>query len=295
VPDHDVLLAGFPCQPFSIAGVSKKNALGVPHGFKCKTQGTLFFDIARIIEEKQPSAFVLENVKHLCRHDGGRTFETIRSTLEYELHYKIFPMVIDARHFVPQHRERIFIVGFKDAVPFSWDGLKLPDSNSRSLTMRDILHSQNGSEQPEEPYTVGSRAKVADKYILSDHLWQYLQDYLAKHRAAGNGFGYGLVGPNDVARTLSARYYKDGAEILVSRGKKKNPRRLTPRECARLMSFDNLDRKFVIPVSDTRAYKQFGNAVVVSVVEEVARLMKPHIVALKEGRDAHAHQLPLSV
>ena len=272
VPDHDVLLAGFPCQPFSIAGVSKKNALGRPHGFECATQGTLFFDVARIIAEKKPKAFLLENVKNLVSHNKGHTFEVIQNTLKNELGYYIFCKVIDGKAWVPQHRERIIIVGFKDKTDFSWDNLEIPYTHP---TLKDILHPEDGSEPAEPPFTVGTKAKVHSKYVLTDHLWQYLQDYAAKHRAKGNGFGFGLVTENDVARTLSARYYKDGSEILVSRGKKKNPRRLTPRECARLMGFDDT---FKIVVSDTQAYKQFGNSVVVPVIKAVAQIMKPYII-----------------
>lgn len=276
IPDHDVLLAGFPCQPFSIAGVSKKNALGRPHGFECATQGTLFFDVARIIYKKQPKAFLLENVKNLLSHDGGKTFAVIRQTLEEELRYVVHPKIIDGQHWVPQHRERIIIVGFKEETGFSWDNIFLPDPGPK---LGSILHPENGSEDAEEPYTVGQKAKVNSKYTLSDNLWAYLQAYAEKHRAAGNGFGFGLVNKSNVARTLSARYYKDGSEILISRGKGKNPRRLTPRECARLMGFEN---SFKIPVSDTQAYKQFGNSVVVPVIKEAARLMAPHIRVLQE-------------
>lgn len=291
VPDHDVLLAGFPCQPFSIAGVSKKNSLGRNHGFLCETQGTLFFDVARIIGEKRPRAFMLENVKNLQSHDKGRTFDVIRRTLTEELGYEVHTKVIDGKHFVPQHRERIFIVGFREPTDFSFDNLlALPPLGENSPKIRDILHPGDGTEEAEPPYTKGSKAAVDEKYTLSDKLWTYLQNYAEKHRAKGNGFGFGLVGPDDVARTLSARYYKDGSEILVSRGKRKNPRRLTPRECARLMGFDNKDRKFIIPVSDTRAYKQFGNAVVVPVIEEVARIMKPFIV-----EDTSTRQIRLAV
>ena len=279
IPDHDVLLAGFPCQPFSIAGVSKKNSLGRKHGFECDTQGTLFFDIARIIEKKQPLAFLLENVKNLKSHDKGNTFGVIIGTLKEELGYKVFSNVIDAKGFVPQHRERIFIAGFRDSTEFTWDALQLPEKDARR--MADVLHSQNGSEETEQPYTTGAKAKVNGKYTLSDKLWSYLQAYAEKHRKAGNGFGFGTVSGKSVARTLSARYYKDGSEILVSRGKG-NPRRLTPRECARLMGYDDGKTRFEIPVSDTRAYKQFGNGVVVPVVSEVARIMKPYIMALKE-------------
>ncbi|MEH6759113.1 MAG: DNA (cytosine-5-)-methyltransferase [Parasphingorhabdus sp.] len=277
IPDHDVLLAGFPCQPFSIAGVSKKNSLGRKHGFLDETQGTLFFDVARILKVKRPAAFMLENVKNLTGHDKGRTFQVILDTLTKELGYKVWHKVIDAQHFVPQHRERIIIVGFREDVPFSWDDLKL--AGKGSVRLRSILHAEDGSEKAEEPYTLGSAAAVNGKYTLSDKLWQYLQGYAAKHKAAGNGFGFGLVTPDDVSRTLSARYYKDGSEILVSQGRKKNPRRLTPRECARLMGYSD---DFRIPVSDTQAYKQFGNSVAVPVFEAVARIMQPHIRALVE-------------
>src|SRR3990170_2188069 len=295
IPEHDVLLAGFPCQPFSIAGVSKKNALGRPHGFLCQTQGTLFFDVARIIEEKRPKAFLLENVKNLASHDGGNTYRTILGVLRDELGYDVHHKVIDGQHFVPQHRERIIIVGFREPTGFSWNQLRFPNVSKNPSLLQDILHPENGTEDAEAPYTEGPKAKVAGKYVLTDHLWKYLRDYAARHKAKGNGFGYGLVGPLNVSRTLSARYYKDGSEILVSRGKGKSPRRLTPRECSRLMGFDSGDQKFKIPVSDTQAYKQFGNAVVVPVIAEVARIMKSHIMALKEAEESHALQMPLSV
>lgn len=259
----DVLLAGFPCQPFSIAGVSKKNALGRPHGFACKEQGNLFFHIASILEELRPPAFLLENVKNLERHDKGNTFRVIMDTLENDLKYKVHYKVIDAKGFVPQHRERIFIVGFDGETGFTWDDLRLPDPKAK--TLKDIL-------QPAD--------EVDSKYILTDHLWRYLQNYAAKHKAAGNGFGFGLTGKGDIARRLTPRYYKDGSEILVDRGKGKNPRRLTPRECARLMGFSD---DFKIPVSDTQAYKQFGSAVVVPVIREIARIMKPHVMRLRNG------------
>jgi DNA (cytosine-5)-methyltransferase 1 len=280
IPAHDVLLAGFPCQPFSIAGVSKKNALGRQHGFRCDAQGTLFFDVARIIEYHQPKAFLLENVKNLVSHDRGKTFDVIRRALTEELGYHIQYRVIDAKGFVPQHRERIFIVGFREDNDFDFDALDIPDPLS-GPRLESILHPQDGSETPEERFTAGSKAKVIDKYTLSDHLWGYLQNYAEKHRAKGNGFGFGLVGPEDVARTLSARYFKDGSEILIRQRGKKNPRRLTPRECARLMGFERpgSNRPFEIPVSDTQAYRQFGNAVVVPVVEAVARHMQPFILS----------------
>ncbi|NKI18533.1 DNA (cytosine-5-)-methyltransferase [Spongiibacter sp. KMU-166] len=275
IPDHDVLLAGFPCQPFSIAGVSKKNSLNRAHGFACDAQGTLFFDVARIIKEKRPRAFLLENVKNLQSHDKGRTFSVIKHTLQEELGYQIHTRIIDGQHFVPQHRERIAIVGFREPTPFSWDALELPEKGS--FRMGEVLHKEDGSE----PYLEwdGSRffdhekGCVNEKYILSTKLWSYLKAYKEKHTAKGNGFGFGLIGPDDVSRTLSARYYKDGSEILIKRGPK-NPRRLTPRECARLMGLPDTYR---IPVSDTRAYKQFGNSVVMPAFKEVARVMKPYI------------------
>ena len=276
IPSHDVLLAGFPCQPFSIAGVSKKKSLGKAHGFACETQGTLFFDIARILEYHRPAAFLLENVKNLVSHDRGNTFRVIRNTLERELEYHVSPRVINAKGFVPQNRERIFLVGFRESTGFDFDKLELPDVEG-GPTLSSILHPEDGTEAEEPPYTCGVASKVDPKYTLSAHLWSYLKDYAEKHRAKGNGFGFGAVGPEDVARTLSARYYKDGSEILVKQPDNR-PRRLTPRECARLMGFDAAGRsKFDIPVSDTQAYKQFGNAVVVPVVETVAKHMLPFI------------------
>ena len=293
VPDHDVLLAGFPCQPFSLAGVSKKNALGREHGFRCDAQGTLFFDLARVIEAKRPPAFLLENVKNLLGHDGGRTFAVIRRTLEEELGYAISARVIDARGFVPQHRERIFIAGVRGDLDarVDLDSLALPDGRA-GPRLGAILHPEDGSEPPDGHFT-GAGGRVAERYVLSDHLWGYLQAYAEKHRRRGNGFGCSKVGPGDVARTLSARYHKDGSEILVDRGKGRNPRRLTPRECARLMGFDRpRGADFVIPVSDTQAYRQFGNAVVVPVVEAVARHMAPAIArAAAAGADVAAPAL----
>ena len=285
IPVHDVMLAGFPCQPFSLAGVSKKNALGHRHGFHCDAQGTLFFDVARILDHHRPRAFLLENVKNLLSHDRGRTFKVIHRVLEDELGYQVDCRVIDAKGFVPQHRERIFIAGFRDANEFNFDDLTIPDSDI-GPRLGTILHPEDGSEESEEHFTHGPAAKVSSKYTLSDHLWRYLQVYAQKHRARGNGFGFGLVGKDDVARTLSARYFKDGSEILIRKEGRKNPRRLTPRECARLMGFDGAEgNRFSIPVSDTQAYKQFGNAVVVPVVEAVARHMSPWIASeVAEGQ-----------
>ncbi|HKQ40113.1 MAG TPA: DNA (cytosine-5-)-methyltransferase [Verrucomicrobiae bacterium] len=247
IPKFDILCAGFPCQPFSLAGVSKKLSLGRKHGFADEKQGNLFFAIKRILELREPPAFVLENVKHLLRHDKGSTFEVIRTTLEDELGYKpLYLKVIDASAVVPQRRERIFLVGFKPNRYFCF-----PEFPSEGPRLASIL------EQNPPP-----------KYTLTDHLWNYLQNYAKKHRAAGNGFGFGLFSGKDVTRTLSARYHKDGSEILIWQGTRKNPRRLTPRECARLMGYPD---SFNIPVSDTQAYRQFGNSVVVPVVEKLAK------------------------
>lgn len=291
IPPHDVLLAGFPCQPFSIAGVSKKNSLGRAHGFLDETQGTLFFDVVRIIAHHRPRAFLLENVKNLLSHDKGNTMRVILHALD-ELGYDVDHKVIDARSWVPQHRERIFISGFRRDVPtrFCLDDVVIPAGPNPRLS--DILHPEDGSEIAEPPYTEGRLAQVADKYTLSDKLWAYLQNYAAKHKAAGNGFGFGLCTPESVARTLSARYYKDGSEILIAQPGK-NPRRLTPRECARLMGFDRpgSNRPWIIPVSDAQAYRQFGNAVAAPVAIAIAEAMAPWIentVALKPRRNQSA-------
>ncbi|MGX5716311.1 DNA (cytosine-5-)-methyltransferase [Arthrobacter sp. MAHUQ-56] len=286
VPEHDVLLAGFPCQPFSIAGVSKKNSLGRPHGFEDPTQGTLFFEIKEIIKMTRPSAFVLENVKNLTSHDRGNTFRVIRSVLEDDLGYEVHSRVIDGGHFTPQHRERIVIVGFARETQFDWNELKLPSKADHQMV--DVLHKTDGSEpflpHDGEKYFNFTNQDVQEKYTLTENLWRYLQDYARKHRAAGNGFGFGLVNGSSRSRTLSARYYKDGSEILVSQVGKR-PRRLTPRECARLMGFDD---SFVIPVSDTQAYRQFGNSVVAPVFKEVARVVTPHMLAVKNATLAAA-------
>jgi DNA (cytosine-5)-methyltransferase 1 len=255
IPDHDILLAGFPCQPFSIAGVSKKKSLGRTHGFSDQTQGTLFFEIARILNDKRPRAFLLENVKNLRTHDKRRTFRVIMDVLEKELGYTVYDAVLDAKGLVPQHRERVYIVGFREPIEFEF-----PELPSEGPPIRTIL-------EPE----------VDDKYTLSDKLWAYLQAYAEKHRKKGNGFGYGLVNLNGYSRTLSARYYKDGSEILIPQ-EGKNPRRLTPRECARLQGFPDT---FKIVVSDTAAYKQFGNSVAVPVVEAIAKQM---VKALEQSR-----------
>jgi len=299
IPQHDVLLAGFPCQPFSLAGVSKKNAMGRAHGFACDTQGTLFFDVARIIDACRPAIFVLENVKNLKSHDGGKTFRIIMQTLD-ALGYDVSdsaemgaddPKIIDGQHFLPQHRERIVLVGFRR-----------DQQLHKGFTLRDLP-----ALYPERRPTFGELLEptVDAKFILTPVLWKYLYRYAKKHQARGNGFGYGLVDPTrpgSVARTLSARYYKDGAEILIDRGwdkalgeqnfddpqnQQRRPRRLTPRECARLMGFESPQGyQFRIPVSDTQAYRQFGNSVVVPAFAAVAKLLKSRILQAVELRQA---------
>lgn len=246
----DVLCAGFPCQPFSIAGVSKKQSLGREHGFLDKTQGTLFFDVAEIIEHHKPKVFFLENVKNLVSHDKGNTFKIIKGCLEelgYSLHYK----VMDGKAFVPQHRERIMLIGFRKDLYCQQETFVFPELQDGLMKIRDIL-------EPE----------VEAKYTLTDNLWTYLRNYAAKHKAAGNGFGYGMTDLNGISRTLSARYYKDGSEILIPQGLGKNPRRLTPRECARLMGYE--DRYIINAVSELQAYRQCGNSVIVPLITAVA-------------------------
>ena len=262
-PQFDILCAGFPCQPFSIAGVSKKNSLGRATGFADKTQGTLFFDVCDILKSRRPKAFLLENVKNLCSHDKGRTFQIIRESLD-ELDYEVFYKVLDGQNYVPQHRERILIVGFDrkrfgNDIPFSFE----IDPIVPKPTVGTILESE-----------------VMEKYTLTDKLWSYLQSYADKHRAAGNGFGFGIAPRDGVSRTLSARYYKDGSEILIEQPGK-NPRRLTPRECARLMGYPD---DFRIVVSDTRAYQQFGNSVVMPLMADIAKNIVSALRELQERR-----------
>lgn len=246
----DVLCAGFPCQPFSIAGVSKKNSLGRETGFKDKTQGTLFFDVADIISRHRPKAFYLENVKNLVSHDRGRTFKVIAETLE-ELDYSIHYRVLDGQSFVPQHRERIMIVGYDKKIYGGREKFRFPEPGKSQKCVGDILDE-----------------KVPERYTLTDKLWNYLQNYAQKHKEKGNGFGYGLVNIKGITRTLSARYYKDGSEILIPQGEGVNPRRLTPRECARLMGYP--DDYIIDVVSDVQAYRQCGNSVIVPLVTAVS-------------------------
>ncbi|MEH6585213.1 MAG: DNA (cytosine-5-)-methyltransferase [Halioglobus sp.] len=281
IPDHHVLLAGFPCQPFSIAGVSKKNAMGRAHGFDCKIQGTLFFDICKVLKVKRPACFLLENVKNLKSHNKGDTYKSIIEALDAAGYYVPDPRVINAKEFIPQSRERIVIVGFRKDLEIGQDF--------------DLAHTKPKKGQAVESLgqLLQPDREIPDKYTLTENLWKYLQAYKAKHRSNGNGFGYDLFTPKSAyTRTLSARYYKDGSEILIAKSErhasecKQNisiPRRLTPLECARLMGFNKPETSnFKIPVSDTRAYKQFGNSVVVPVFESVARLMKKDIARAVE-------------
>ena len=248
--NFDVLCAGFPCQPFSIAGVSKKKSLGRETGFKDKTQGTLFFDVADIISRHRPKAFFLENVKNLVSHDKGNTFKVIKGTLE-ELRYSLHYLVMDGQTYVPQHRERIMIVGFNQDVFHGKEQFVFPEQKQSTRSIKEILDPD-----------------IDEKYTLSDKLWSYLQNYAEKHRAKGNGFGFGMVDLNGISRTLSARYYKDGSEILIPQTGGKNPRRLSPRECARLMGYP--DEYRLNQVSDLQAYRQCGNSVVVPLITAVS-------------------------
>lgn len=267
IPDFDVLCAGFPCQPFSIAGVSKKQSLGRAHGFHDPIQGTLFFEIVRILKATKPRAFMLENVKNLISHDKGRTFSMILRQLT-DAGYLVQWRIINSFPYVPQNRNRIYIVGFsseKDALGFKWPWLRPLLGQGHGASLESILEKQ-----------------VPEKYHLTNKLWNYLQSYKEKHREAGNGFGYSMADLKGATRTLSARYHKDGSEILIPvRGK--NPRRLTPRECARLMGFPD---DFKIVVSDTQAYRQFGNSVVVPMVQLIAHEMAKTLSTIHFGETA---------
>lgn len=262
IPDHDVLAAGFPCQPFSIAGVSKKNSLGRPHGFSDLQQGNLFFAICDIISIKKPKVVLLENVKNLISHDGGKTWKVIVESLDL-LGYEVKFQVINASGWVPQNRRRVFIIAL-----------------SRKYFSKGVIENFTFPSQPEIKQKLNSilEKTIPDKkYMLTDNLWKYLQNYADTHKAKGNGFGYKLYGPDDTTGTLSARYYKDGAEILIKQPGWRNPRRLTPKEAARLMGFNNqmaktqgFHRGFPQVVSDMQSYKQFGNSVCPLVVAEIA-------------------------
>lgn len=263
----DIICGGFPCQPFSIAGVSKKNSLGRKHGFEDEKQGNLFFHVAEIIEKHRPKAFFLENVKNLVSHDKGNTFKVIKSTLE-NLGYSFDHRVLNGKHFVPQHRDRTIMVGFDKSefgedMKFDFDLVRLPEADKK---IKSILKSE-----------------VDPKYTLTDNLWHYLQEYSKKHKLKGNGFGFGLVNMDGITRTISARYYKDGSEILIPQ-KESNPRRLTPDECAALQGYpvNKGKNSFRIPVSDNQAYKQFGNSVVTPLIEEVGRVIANIMMTYKK-------------
>jgi len=261
IPRHDILCAGFPCQPFSIAGVSKKNSLGRDHGFKDRDQGNLFFKIMDIVDKLDPPILFLENVKNLKSHDKGQTWNSIEHHIK-KRNYAVFTKIIDASCFVPQHRERIFIVCFKKSffTKRAIDIFKFPSVDvTRKPILADIL-----LPRPDK------------KYMLSDKLWEYLQYHAQTQRQKGNGFGYGLNSREDVSRTMSARYYKDGAEILIKESNWRNPRRLLPLEAMSLMGFEKRYSEFFghkegFPqvVSDAQAYKQFGNSVVPKIVEVI--------------------------
>jgi len=261
IPDHDILAAGFPCQPFSLAGVSKKKSLGRKHGFDDPTQGTLFFDIKRILDIKRPKAFFLENVKNLLNHDKKRTFEVIKKSLREDLGYIVNYGVVDGSKWVPQHRERVYIVGYNPKeIKITEDEIIIspkPRNRFKKPQLKDIIKN-----------------KVGDKYTLGQGTWATLERHKKHHEEAGNGFGYGLINrpikKDIVTRTISARYHKDGAEILIEQ-KGKRPRRLTPDEAMQLMGFE--PDQFIFPVSDTQKYRQIGNSVVVPAVKTTAKQM----------------------
>lgn len=247
IPDHDILLAGFPCQPFSQAGLHK--------GFE-DTRGTLFFDVARILKAKRPKAFMLENVKQLRGHDKGNTLKVILSVLDELNYYVPNPQILNAYHFgLPQNRERIIIVGFnKDYLPANFKEFEYPIGQiNEKICVGDILEKE-----------------VGDRFTISDKLWEGHQARKKKHKKKGNGFGFSLFNEDSkYTSTISARYYKDGSEALIEQVGN-NPRMLTPRECARLQGFSD---DFIIPVSNARSYKQFGNSVSIPVIEAVAVAM----------------------
>jgi len=271
IPQFDLLCAGFPCQPFSIAGVSKKQSMGRKHGFEDKKQGNLFFEIIRIIKHHNPKVLFLENVKNLKSHDKGNTWKVIKSSLE-EAGYKVFMQVVDGKSYVPQHRERVFIVCFSNT-HFPDINFVFPEAPQKRVYELSQVIQHN----------------VDDKYTLSDKLWNYLQNYKEKNRLKGNGFGFGLIDPKTdmYTRTLSARYHKDGSEILIKQDNA-NPRRLTPKECALLQGFP---KEFKIVVSDTQAYRQFGNSVVVPAIQATANQIIKTIIDYNNGgaRETQTH------
>lgn len=251
IPDHDILLAGFPCQPFSQAGLHK--------GFE-DTRGTLFFDIVRILNEKRPKAFMLENVKQLRGHDKGNTIKVILSVLDELNYYVPNPQILNGYHFgLPQNRERIIIVGFnRDYLPENFKEFEYPVGQiDEKVCVGDVLEES-----------------VGERFTISDKLWEGHQARKKKHKKKGNGFGFVLFNEDSkYTSTISARYYKDGSEALIEQSGK-NPRMLTPRECARLQGFPE---DFIIPVSNAQSYKQFGNSVCIPVIEAVAIAMLDYL------------------
>jgi DNA (cytosine-5)-methyltransferase 1 len=244
IPDHNILAGGFPCQPFSLAGVSSRNSLGLEHGLRDTTKGTLFFDICRIIDVKRPEAIFLENVKNIVGHDNGNTFKIIRQALEEELSYSFFYSVLNSETLVPQRRKRCFIVAFKENV----DDFTFPTLDGPSKALSSILEEN-----------------VDEKFTLSDRGWAGHQRRNIQNKLKGNGFSAVEADLSKPSNTIVARYYKDGKECLIpQRGK--NPRMLTPRECARLQGFPET---YILHPTKTAAYKQFGNAVTVPLVREI--------------------------
>jgi DNA (cytosine-5)-methyltransferase 1 len=270
IPKHDVLAGGFPCQPFSLAGVSKKNSMGLKHGFDDAKQGNIFLQICKIVKIHQPKVVFLENVKNLVSHDRGQTWMTIQKKLD-KLDYEVRWNIIDANSWVPQHRERIYIVAFrrKTFTKKEIESFKFPRIKKQGPILRDVLD-----------------LKPMKKYMLTDNLWAYLLAYSKKHKSLGNGFGFTIASPAGQSRTLSARYYKDGSEILIKQKGWRNPRRISPGEAARLMGFDGtwgkkLGNGFPQVVSDTQAYRQFGNAVCPHVVRAIGSEIAQVLLARK--------------
>jgi DNA (cytosine-5)-methyltransferase 1 len=271
IPDHNILTAGFPCQPFSLAGVSKKVSLGRKHGFDDPTQGTEFFKIKKILKVKKPDAFLLENVKNLKSHDGGNTFRIIEQQLK-EAGYNFKEFLIDSSFWVPQHRERIIIIGFRKKFRNEkfLNELKIVYPDKRLFELNEVLLSE----------TV-IRNKYAHKYTLTTGTWNALQNHKRKHSIKGNGFGFGIIDKpfrGIVTRTLSARYYKDGAEILISQDDCEIPRRLIPLEACRLQGYPRkcemfFNGKSPSPCSDAQIYKQFGNSVTVPAIKMFAGII----------------------
>jgi DNA (cytosine-5)-methyltransferase 1 len=251
IPSHDVLCAGFPCQPFSLAGVSARNSLDTAHGFACSTQGTLFFDVARIVQAKRPKIVFLENVRNIVNHDKGKTFSVIQQTMR-ELGYSFSYKIINAETKVPQKRVRCYMVCLRDTE----EKFVFPEFEGEPLALRSILEKS-----------------VSDNFTISDKLWAGHQRRTANNLARGTGFTAFCADLDKPSNTIVARYGKDGKECLIPQ-KNKNPRMLTPRECARLQGFPE---EFIIPVAKTAAYKQFGNSIALPVIKDIAKSIKGYL------------------